>query len=204
MSNIDLSGLDNFINKLNNISKNKQKIESIIVETISDMAQNDLNDEYENINMLDYNIDEDEDGIPQCDIVDIKYNKKSLVARHSKIAYIEFGTGTLGLKSNYPIDKLISNNVPYTGSWVYNYESGKKRVINGRLGWFVPKNVDGNYIIDIQKITKRGIKHSYFSQGFPAGMQMFNLCLKIKLDLISGGEYYNAIKERLNEVIRND
>lgn len=93
-----------------------------------------------------------------------------IVADSHHAAYVEFGTGQLGMEGSYPYP------FPPGVDWEYNTGSTIFEISPGQYGWFYPRD-DGQW---------------YFTQGMPArpfmyetGLQLMNLVVKTAKEVFS-------------------
>lgn len=89
-------------------------------------------------------------------------NTAFLVANGEDVAFIEYGTGIVGLNNKHP--EPLKKGVPITGVWQYFYPSPYKEKVQGIQGWFH--------------------KH-YFHTGTPAGKQLYEATDLIKKSIYS-------------------
>lgn len=149
----NLKGLQNFRDKL---EKNKQmfsqfgsKFSNAYIDDVLKLGVQEAQKQYQ------------ETGISDVKVYSEKTDSHSgrIVAEKKGIAYIEFGTGTMGKTSGYNSKKLPKEGVPLTGKWKYNYDSEHKVVVDGKIGWYL----NGN-----------------FTEGQPAGKQMYKTSMAVK------------------------
>lgn len=83
-----------------------------------------------------------------------------IVADSKHSAYVEFGTGQLGLKESYPH--------PFPEGVEWNYNTGKTifEIAPGQYGWFYPR--DGKW---------------YFTQGMPSRPFMYETSLELMKEI---------------------
>lgn len=111
----------------------------------------------------------------QVSVDRIPFNGKSTEIRIEaghEIMFIEFGTGYVGLFSNYDQSKLPASGVPITGFWDYYYPSPYKFTTkDGRRGWF----------------------HIDFHEGQPAGKQIYDTMTSARNKKIFSQNMHNEI-----------
>ena len=157
----DLSGLNNFAKKLANYgginSKFKTKVVKEIVETGKNIAMNAYG----------------RTGVTHVKVGGYYDNNGNgtIYAEGEGVAYIEFGTGTLGKMSNYPKDKLPTQQISFespkgspqvTQGWEYNYDNDQTKI----------KDEEGN--------VRGWYFNGYFTEGRFADMQMFETSQALK------------------------
>ena len=83
-----------------------------------------------------------------------------VVADSKHSAYVEFGTGQLGLEGSYPY--------PFPDGVEWNYNTGKTifEIAPGQYGWFYPR--DGKW---------------YFTQGMPSRPFMYETSLELMKEI---------------------
>lgn len=108
------------------------------------------------------------DSTQQVPTVDVIYDSPTtatLVASGNDVMFIEFGTGTEGLKNSYP-DVLPNADVPITGNWVYNYPSSAKIYAkSGAVVWRVP---------DQSKWGSSYVNQKGYTKGIPSFHQIYD------------------------------
>lgn len=173
MENINAKVFDNLDKKINYL---KNKFASDLTKNLLNKGKEKLSLEYSfNLAIQDVDID-----------IEMKNTKNGrLYASGNDIAYIEFGTGKVGEKSNYPKDKLPKqtltfespkNHIQNTQGWVYYYENKyTKRKLKGKYGWYHKKQ---------------------FTRGMPAGKQMYITANYLKNNIS------NIAKETIKENLK--
>lgn len=162
MSKLDLTGLNNFIDKVNTfsgISKLKEKIKEIGLEEFESAYASDPD-------FTNLQIEADTSSKKG-----ITFYIKDMNERPT-IAFFEFGTGfySLDYEGKKPTQTIIfhSNHaMRSTAGWQYYYENPKsKRTVAGLKGWFLPRNAN-------EKFTG-------FDIGEGAHNTFYRACQKIK------------------------
>lgn len=176
MANIDLSGLKRFQARLQKL-KNLDTIAEKIVQRTAAHGGEILESKYSMINTGN-----------ETPTVDVRINRTTaqITASGKDVMFEEFGTGYIGLHSNYR-GNLPTSGVPVTTAWEYYYDNPKtKRVVGGRRGWFVPKEVTG-----------QGIDSMGFTEGMPSQHQIFDTARELEVEIP------NIARTVLNEELRN-
>ena len=161
-----------------------KKIKYLNKKFASDLTKNLVNKGQEKLS-LEYSFDLSVQNIDVGSEI-INSNKGQVYAKGEEVSYIEFGTGKVGEKSNYPKEKLPKQSLVFespkghiqnTLGWVYYYENKytKRKNKQGRYGWYYKKN---------------------FTRGMPAGKQMYNTANYLR-DNIS-----NIAKETIKENLK--
>lgn len=151
---MDLSGLNNFKNKLNKL---QYDIKDKVAEEIAEYGIEIANDKYRK---LKQNIDK-----PKLTKETNGIGKRKIIASGIGLNFEEYGTGTRGEQSPYP--ELPKTGIPITGNWQYNYPSEfKKRNKQGGIYWTY-KDEDG---------YKSSI-------GMPSGRQMYDTSKELKREV---------------------
>lgn len=154
----NLKGLNSFKNKLQAYSNINAKFTNEIISAILKRALEIAREEYSGVSSIDIG----------TEIISNSVGR--LYAKGKNVAYIEFGTGLIGEASQYPKEKLPkeklvfespkgSGKIQQTDGWEYYYDNPDTKIMGG---WFWGKT---------------------FTQGQPAGMQMYHISQKLKLEL---------------------
>ena len=137
MSRIDTSGLESFINKINNLNFDRiaEKMEQIGLEEFNSAYSSDPS-----FTSLEITANSSKkSGLTRIEFI-IKDNKDK-----PTIAFFEFGTGyySLDYEGKKPTQTIAFESGGVTRStagWEYYYPNDKaKRNIGGVFGWFLPK-----------------------------------------------------------------
>lgn len=115
---VDLSGLNNFRKKVENI--NTQTIINKILVALCESGKQKANELY-----TGYDVDID---------YEVSGNRASILANGEYVAFLEYGTGEYA-KGTYK-GNLPQSGVPITGNWEYYYDSDSKAEVNGQKGWW--------------------------------------------------------------------
>lgn len=151
----DLTGLNNFRNKLENYANLNAKFTNSVAESIALRGVQIATEEYAGVSDVIVSHETMSGG------------RSRVVAERKGLAYIEFGTGDVGKESNYPTENLPKQGVPITGKWTYYYEpslTNSKKTINGKRGWMLG---------------------SSFITGRAAGMQMYRTSKRLRSEMIN-------------------
>lgn len=154
----DLKGLNSFKEKLKVYSNINAKFINGVISAILNRALQIAREEYSGLSSIDVGIEKISTGIGR------------LYAKGESVAYIEFGTGLVGEASQYPKDKLPTQNLEFespkdsgkmrqTNGWEYYYDNPDTKIMGG---WFWGKT---------------------FTQGRQAGMQMYRISQRIRQEL---------------------
>ena len=153
---IDLSGLERFKNRLAKYANINRKFVNEVLKTVLLRAEQIAREEYAGFQGIEISYEILATGVGR------------IYAKGDEVAYIEFGTGLIGEQSNYPQDKLPQQPIEFespqgtpqqTDGWEYYYDNPQTKVLGG---WFY-----GNT----------------FTQGQPAGMQMYKTSQRIKNEM---------------------
>lgn len=161
----DLRGLNNFKSKLQSYQKINSGIANEVLDEVIKRGEQIAQQEY-------------------AGITDVKIYHESIaggsrvVAEKEGLAYIEFGTGRVGEKSQYPKDKLPKQTLTFespqgkqhsTNGWEYYYPNQQtKRTVFGQEGWF-------HKFDDETDVT--------FVTGQPAQMQMYRTSQRLRQEM---------------------
>ncbi len=150
------AGFDKFVSQTRKFSRDlsSKVFEEKLLRKVCSEAKFFLNTQYSNI-----------DSTQDAPLVDVIYQgtrNATIIADGEDVMFIEFGTGTMGERSNYPTSMLAQTEVPFTGSWVYNYDSpAKMHTNNGFIVWRVPDQADWGTAYTTSKGLTRGIPAHY-------------------------------------------
>lgn len=183
-SKIDLSGLNNFRQKLQNYA-NMNSFADRLVNAILEKGRDIALEEYAGVSGVKIYTEK------------VGFNGK-IIAEGEQVAYIEFGTGEYA-KNTYE-GTLPTQGVPLTGSWTYYYDSRYKRTAKvdfddkdagksqqsnkyyGKKGWFTTK-LEKNSIhrAGPPKIGSNAYYgKSRFTIGQRAGNQMYRVSKRLR------------------------
>ena len=123
----DLSGLNNFKNKLAKYSSINAKFTNQVADAVAQRGEQIAAEEYAGVSNLSITRQRLGSGMSR------------LIAEKKGLAYIEFGTGKVGQQSNYDRAHLPDKDVPITGYWEYYYPSEHKITKDGEKGWYFGK-----------------------------------------------------------------
>lgn len=154
------------IKKLSDLQNDLQKSSKLIAKDLSDIAFDQVNKNYASSPYTDGNND--------VSIISRgTENHKKVGAEGSQVLYREFGTGTEGLNAPHP----IKSNFKLKG-----YNSGSKIRVNSKTGelFWIYKDSSGNKV---------------YTQGIPAGKEVYNAALILK------GKKISIIKKRVGEAL---
>lgn len=156
---MEIYGIDKLLKKYKNLTN----IQTDFVDKISDLGVDVASRNYANRDA--------ETPMPVIDKEFVSPKNVNVFAVGERLTFEEYGTGTRGKESNYPVEKLPQENIPITKKWVYNYPSKYKRFSKktGEIFWF-HKRADGSLKI---------------STGQKAGMQMYNTALEIRKNAVA-------------------
>lgn len=164
--NLSQSSIQKAIEKLSNLQNDLEKSSKSITKELSDIAFNQVNKNYASSPYTDGNDD--------VSIISRgTENHQKVGAEGSQVLYREFGTGTEGLNAPHP----IKSNFKLKG-----YNSGSKIRVNSKTGelFWIYKDSSGNKV---------------YTQGIPAGKEVYNAALILK------GKKISIIKKRVGEAL---
>lgn len=173
----DLSGLKHFTKRLEAIGGQTNDFKHQLVKKITQRGKDIAIQEYSS------------SGIAHVTVT--KHSSKNgtgqIIAEGQGVAYIEFGTGTKGMDSNYPEKHLPTQTIEFespkgspqsTQGWEYNYDNPQTKRVNedGKIGWYF---------------------NGQFTEGREAGMQMYRTSKRLEQEMKS------MVKEFVKEVKKN-
>lgn len=195
---INTSGLDRFISKLKKVQNLDNTVCNRIVNDVSDIGADMLRSKYSMLNADDVS----HNPIPNV-YTQQEANTAQIVAQGQGVAYIEFGTGTIGQNT---VDSELNAKKTQLGLSPYNSGSkirdkipiwqakGKYKFVRG---WLKPdyaltnnetaryeKWLSGLNLLSADKngtaFIKRAYKYTHGTQGIPAGQQIFNTARELQ------------------------
>lgn len=160
------SSIQKAIEKFSNLRNDLQKSSENISKELSDIAFNQINRNYASSPYTDGNDD--------VSVISRGITKhKKVGAEGTQVLYREFGTGTEGLNAPHPIKNKYN---------LKGYNSGSKIRVNSKTGelFWIYKDSSGNKV---------------YTQGIPAGKEVYNAALILK------GKKISIIKKRVGEAL---
>ncbi len=160
------SGIKELKEKVINLSKNLEEAEQLVKEDMASLVETQIQNNYAASPYTDGNDD--------VAFFKEKKDKKIIVGvRGTQVLYREFGTGTEGLNAPHP----MKNEFGLKG-----YNTGEKIKVNSKNGelYWVYKDKSGNPV---------------YTQGIPAGKEVFNAAVILK------GKKISIIKKRVGDAL---
>lgn len=153
--------VNDMIERLNYLQDN---IEVACEDTVAEMVENgrEIAIQYDSLTPKtgndNYSFDSDSEG-----------GKGYISMEGPDSVYVEFGTGDVGLSSPHPLHNSVSGINPYNSG--PNIKIDK----NGNRYWFAPPTV-----MKFMSFASGYYKNKSYTNGIPAGCQMYNTLLDLK------------------------
>lgn len=146
---VNLSGLNNFKNKVESFRSLDGKLVNTIADEIASAGVTIAQGEYSGHSSISVNKTKASQG------------RASVVAKGKNVAYLEFGTGAYA-DGTYE-GNLPQIGVPITGKWEYYYDSEHKTEKNGVKGWnwgkqFLSGKPAGNQMYRTSRLLRGKVK----------------------------------------------
>lgn len=161
-----VSGLEEIKSKLISISENLNKASELISHDMAEFSSDLIK--------TNYNSSPYTDGNDDISFIKETKEKKTIVGvRGTQVLYREFGTGTEGLNAPHPIKGEFA---------LKGYNTGPSIRVNSKNGdlFWIYKDAAGNPI---------------YTQGIPAGKEVYNASILLK------GKKISIIKKRVGEAL---
>lgn len=161
MNKIDLTGINNFVSKLNKTKKSyDSKKYNNVKSKIEKMALEEIEKSYAVIGLKPSKVDIDD-------------NNFKIVIKHQGIGFDEFGTGFYAkgtYEGDLPKQTLVfksAKKTRKTNGWEYWYSNDDtKRIRNGKFGWYIP--------------PRQGFPKGTFHIGTVASNRFYRGCRRIR------------------------